>query len=154
MSSICRFPRPQKEQGWGSAKGSDERPASTYDHGDCVYMTATRRGVCILAASQILSLSLSQRFRLQGVPVLMSNRRDCMKRPTRRSTLLMSKGKANGGTSWNNSKLPSSTLRRCVHLCRFVYYLFMVRSQVYRVVPASLVLLASFSLSPFKCLFS
>jgi hypothetical protein len=44
MSSICHTPRPPEEQGWGSAKGSDERPASTYDHGDCVYMTATSRG--------------------------------------------------------------------------------------------------------------
>jgi hypothetical protein len=83
------LPAPKKNKGGGSAKGSDERPASTYDHGDCVYMTATGRGVYILAASHILSLSLSQRLRLQGVPVLMSSGRDCLKRPTRRSTPLM-----------------------------------------------------------------
>jgi hypothetical protein len=44
------LPAPLKNKGGSSegkrreGKGSDERPASTYDHGDYVYMTAKGRG--------------------------------------------------------------------------------------------------------------
>jgi hypothetical protein len=113
------LPAPQKNKGGSSAKGSDERPASTYDHGDSVYKIAKGRGGIYIGRESYRVAYIVVEVKTVGCPGY--NVRWEGLHEEANTTEYDANVKSQG--HWGDVlEPPSSKLIRCVPLCRLVYY--------------------------------